>query len=391
MESCINTERDIDKLLAKFDGYKKQYENNLQQLEDQVQRLKEELQQVPPESPIAKPQLAVLSQYNKKIKCNGQKLSGQHKDLHSSVSRIGKTIDRNFDADCSSVIPGAFCNDGKQEKILNTAICEHYFRHGQLELAESISKEARLDIDDSWKQPFVQINEVLQSLRARNLDLALEWTARNHTKLVEKSSSLEFKLHRLKFIEIMKRGAEAQHEALQYSRKFQAFAERHSKEIQMLMGSFLYMRQGIENSPYSSLMDEGNWEEICDVFMKDACSIMGMSLDSPLMASFTAGCTALPALIAIKSVIEQRQCSGVLSNKDELPIDIDLDPSQRYHSIFACPILRQQTTENNPPMRLTCGHVISRDALNKLIAGSKVKCPYCPMVQSPNDAKRVYF
>jgi hypothetical protein len=39
--------------------------------------------------------------------------------------------------------------------------------------------------------------------------------------------------------------------------------------------------------------------------------------------------------------------------------------------VFACPILRQQSTENNPPVRLVCGHVISRDALNKLTSGTK--------------------
>ena len=52
-----------------------------------------------------------------------------------------------------------------------------------------------------------------------------------------------------------------------------------------------------------------------------------------------------------------------------LQIEIDLDPENRYHSIFACPILRQQSTEENPPMKLLCGHVISRDALNKLSNG----------------------
>lgn len=34
--------------------------------------------------------------------------------------------------------------------------------------------------------------------------------------------------------------------------------------------------------------------------------------------------------------------------------------------MFACPILRQQSTESNPPMRLICGHIISKDALQKL-------------------------
>lgn len=54
-----------------------------------------------------------------------------------------------------------------------------------------------------------------------------------------------------------------------------------------------------------------------------------------------------------------------------LQIEIDLGQDRRYHSMFACPILRQQSTESNPPMRLICGHVISRDALNKLSNGNK--------------------
>ena len=81
----------------------------------------------------------------------------------------------------------------------------------------------------------------------------------------------------------------------------------------------------------------------------------------------------------------------VWSEKDELPIEIDVGPNARYHSIFACPILRQQTTDNNPTMRLTCGHVISKDALKQLSAGHKLKCPYCPQEQNPHDARQITF
>jgi len=59
--------------------------------------------------------------------------------------------------------------------------------------------------------------------------------------------------------------------------------------------------------------------------------------------------------------------------------------------VFACPILRQQTADTNPPMKLVCGHVISKDALVKLTQGHKLKCPYCPLEQSPGDARPLYF
>lgn len=52
-------------------------------------------------------------------------------------------------------------------------------------------------------------------------------------------------------------------------------------------------------------------------------------------------------------------------------IEIELGMKCWYHSVFACPILRQQTLDSNPPIKLICGHVISRDALNKLINGGK--------------------
>ena len=46
--------------------------------------------------------------------------------------------------------------------------------------------------------------------------------------------------------------------------------------------------------------------------------------------------------ILLFQVMQQRQVAGVWNAKDELPIEIDVGPNARYHSIFACPILKQQ-------------------------------------------------
>ena len=47
-------------------------------------------------------------------------------------------------------------------------------------------------------------------------------------------------------------------------------------------------------------------------------------------------------------------------------IEIPLSSENRYHSIFACLVSKEQSTESNPPMMMTCGHVISKDSLQKL-------------------------
>jgi len=392
MEGCFNIEKDVDKLNVKFDGYRSQTSHTLDQLHEEISKLKGNLQQINTNTPLPLLQKTLISQQSKKMKTVVQRMSSQHKDLHSSVSRIGRTIDKNFDAECSSVnMPDILICDS-QHCSLNTAVCEHFYRQGSLSVAESIAHEGMLEIDEKWKKPFVEMNEILNSLRNRNVDHALSWAVEHREKLLQDGTDLEFRLHKMKFVELLKHGMAGQVDALCYAKEnFYRFVPKHSAEVQKLMGCLVYLKQGLASSPYSNLLSDGAWDELYKVFAKVVCSVLDMSIESPLMACFSAGCQALPALLAIKSVIEQRQCSGMLSNNDELPIDIDLDSSQRYHSVFACPILRQSTTAKNPPLRLVCGHVISKEALTKLVTGSKVKCPYCPVEQSPHDAKEIHF
>lgn len=59
---------------------------------------------------------------------------------------------------------------------------------------------------------------------------------------------------------------------------------------------------------------------------------------------------------------------NVFGSKDELPIGIELpNILQNNHPIFICPILRQETTVNNPPVLLPCKHIISRESLHNLV------------------------
>ena len=86
------------------------------------------------------------------------------------------------------------------------------------------------------------------------------------------------------------------------------------------MGMFLYLPNGIQNSPYEYLLDKDLWLEIYDVFTHDACSLLNLSVDSPLSVCINSGCIALPALLNIKQVMQQRQVDSFLNGKEELPV-----------------------------------------------------------------------
>ncbi|KAG8195678.1 hypothetical protein JTE90_003823 [Oedothorax gibbosus] len=392
MDSCANVEKEIEKVLSKFGAFNDHVWRTLTDLIEYVQNMQKEFLEAPSTNELTGAQIMILSQCAKKVRDVVASMATEHRDLHGTVSKVGKAIDKNFVADFGSTSNEEVFQNPESVRLLNQVISEHFLRQGMLDIAEDMIKETGIQLEEDKREPFSELNRILDALKKRDLGPALMWAQSNRTKLLEQSSSLEFRLHRLHFIELLQQGVFKQDEAINYARKnFQHLATQHEKDIQVLMGSLLYLKQGVHNSPYRSLLDPIHWDEICDIFTRDACTLLGLSVESPLAVCTNAGCVALPALLNIKQVMQQRLVTGVWNTRDELPIEIDLGRKCHFHSIFACPILRQQSSENNPPMRLACGHVISRDALNKLANGTKLKCPYCPVEQNPSEAKLIHF
>jgi hypothetical protein len=58
--------------------------------------------------------------------------------------------------------------------------------------------------------------------------------------------------------------------------------------------------------------------------------------------TLAAGSVALPALLKLAGVMEKG--GQDLSSCDQLPIEIELGQEFVYHSIFACPVSRDQST-----------------------------------------------
>lgn len=70
-------------------------------------------------------------------------------------------------------------------------------------------------------------------------------------------------------------------------------------------------------------------------------------------------------------LLVREQCSGgKLMSSEDLQVEIPLPSEYKFHSIFACPVSKEQATEQNPPMLLPCGHVIARESLNRLARGT---------------------
>lgn len=285
MEAVANVDREIEKVLSKFGALNQHAQSTLQSMIDTLVELHQEINKLSASDDAGLPatMLDILNYNMRKVKEVIMQIGIEHRDLHGTVSKVGKAIDRNFTAEYEGVVNDELLDDPTKMNALNHAIVEHFLRHGRLDIAETLIKESGLDVPQQMKQPFIEMNQILDALKKKDLQPALDWAQRHRDTLREQNSTLEFKLHRLQFIEVLAQGPEKQLELIKYAREhLQPLAERHEADFETLMGSLLYLKTGLQESPYHYLLDSSNWDEICDIFTRDACALLGLSVDSEL-------------------------------------------------------------------------------------------------------------
>jgi hypothetical protein len=323
-----------------------------------------------------------------------------------------------------------------QSTLINRAIAMHLFREGQFSVAQTFIRESQdvntanaryeshtdedgdddmsrdqqedsfdADVDfqrlhsGDLQDKFSEMYAILSALRQHKLVPAIQWARQNSQKLDAKGSNLEFELSRLQFVWLFKGPSvnglpddesNGQNGALQYARNhFARFQTRHLKEIQQLCAAMVYA-SNLGQSPYKQIFQiDTAFEDVSLCFTREFCSLLGLSAESPLYVAVTAGSIALPRLIKYTTYMKEKKTEWTTEN--ELAFETPLPASMIYHPIFVCPVSKEQTTEQNPPMMLTCGHVICKESLQNLAKGSRYKCPYCPTEGHVRDALQITF
>lgn len=267
------------------------------------------------------------------------------------------------------------------------------------------------------KSQFIEMFKILQELKQEKVENALDWARKNKSNLekVHLSNStssnsnggaLEFTLIKLQFLKLLgsyskcvkvddgTKGNGQLSRILEFAKtEFPSFSQNkiHLKEIQRLMCSVLFMKRPTK-SPYKDFTSKSLWMEARSQFTQSFCQILGRSSESPLYTTVTIGTNALPVIIKMSSILKDQSVEW--SQKGELPVEIPLQDNQRYHSVFSCPVSKEQGTDENPPMMMGCGHVVCKESLFRLNRGNpaqKFKCPYCPGEGTANMAVRIYF
>lgn len=243
----------------------------------------------------------------------------------------------------------------------------------------------------SLQQHFSEMYQILEALRQHhNLEPAIAW-ARTHSIVLEaRGSNLEYDLCRLQYIKtFMSEGASA---ALLYARtRLSTFPSRYAQQTQELMGALAFI-PNLSGSPYANLFSNSASDTTITAsgaFTAEFCALLSLSSASPLLTAVTAGCMALPTLLKLSQIQQAHRTSW--TTEAELPVEVELPPAYHFHSIFVCPVSKEQSTDANPPMMMPCHHVICKESLERVSRGSRFKCPYCPAESLPTEALRVFL
>lgn len=101
---------------------------------------------VPEDGHLTAEQVSILRDALAKSKEKLQRLTADHRDMHGTVSKVGKAIDRNFVCDLSSTARTDVLVHERNVQLLNKVIAQHFYRQGMDDVAESIIEVRKEDL-----------------------------------------------------------------------------------------------------------------------------------------------------------------------------------------------------------------------------------------------------
>lgn len=242
---------------------------------------------------------------------------------------------------------------------------------------------------------FIEMGQIVHDLKKGDTENCLKWCSNemenlssNHTAL----SSLKFDLYTLSAMQIVKHGNPVElYYQITQNAPLDCFRHREKELMQNVVP---LLTKSLIGQPIEDIDSKVNKElrECTSLFIKEYCAAKHIFFDSPLFLIVLSGLISFQFFIKYKTIRELAHVDW--TTKDELPFDVKLpDFLTHFHPIFICPVLKEETTTENPPYSLACHHIISKKALDRLSKNGTItfKCPYCPVNTSMSSTKKVRF
>ncbi|XP_077292883.1 E3 ubiquitin-protein transferase RMND5B-like [Arctopsyche grandis] len=310
----------------------------------------------------------------------------EHLESHIYFSRLGRSIDRCLSTKSSEAVTQSQTFATFDNQVLHEVAILHYLiRSGHDEIAIALVEEAKLDNDVIYNK-LLELRQILRSLKFYDPNPAFEWVHKQED--AAEHSELLFRLHKVVFRQMaLSAGGEA---AVDYAQEhFPPYADSHRTEITEVMASLVSDDRTLPPNYIWTKKDMDLWRSVKEALLQGICKSLKLQPKCHLRNIIDIGCKVLPRVLEIQEIMTESNMPTPWYMHGELPVEC----VNFFHSTLICPILREECSEENPPVRLSCGHVISKIAMERLanIRSSRIKCPYCPAYSEMDSIKRIYI
>lgn len=82
--------------------------------------------------------MTILNEAFAKMREKLHRITTEHREIHGTVSKVGKVIDRNFVSDFQATARSDALVEDRNMQMLNKLVAEHYIRQGMDDVAEAL-------------------------------------------------------------------------------------------------------------------------------------------------------------------------------------------------------------------------------------------------------------
>ncbi|KAJ0260708.1 hypothetical protein HA466_0039740 [Hirschfeldia incana] len=314
-------------------------------------------------------------------------LQESQKEWNTSLTKFEKLLGK------SDMFPASSRSIDLDHQLVDKMLVEYLYRHGLFEVGDRLVKEAQVEVDDQLSEAIgrsLEIHRITEPLKQKDIEPAMQWISENREKLKEHGSKLELELVSLKYLEMLRQGKRS--DALRFARAhFPKFATPHSEKIRRLIVALLWV-SNLENYPHGEELFSLGWDKTSKELTKQYYHLHDQPSSSPLAVLLSAGVQSLPRILKLVRVmgLEKEEWEEM----KQLPVDLELRDEFRFHSVFVCPVSREQSDEYNPPMMLPCRHVLCKQTVSRLsqsCSTRRFKCPYCTAHTTAAACRQLYL
>lgn len=303
-----------------------------------------------------------------------------HKDMHHNLTKLNKIVEKQFIDDYNGLINNQedVYDDEEVLDCVNQLVHEHLLSIGDIDAAELLTKETKLDPDGPDYTELYHVETIANDICQYDIENALNYLLHKHKD--EKELIKDFK--RLLVLQYVEQGRKG--DAVKLTKEIASMSE--SDEIDQVKELMTKIMSYPNCKNWESFQSKEIYQELASRFAKVA-----VGLPERLQKVVETGISLFPIFMNTRELMKARGIN--IAENCEIPIEA-VDQEEPQHSVFVCPVLKVESDFSNFPVRLNCGHAVAKDALDRMVVtnrANKIKCIYCPKESYKDEAKPLYL